>query len=99
MVHVTAIVTSEIVIFVAIVAQGYIIGIDGDVTGVEKSVAMAAGVVVTGTVPAYKPMIIIDSHNVYIGHEFVAIVTIGIVVITAIFTDIIAITYMVLSSP
>jgi hypothetical protein len=99
MVHVTAIVTSEIVIFVAIVAQGYIIGIDGDVTGVEKAVAMAAGVVVTGAMAAYEPMIVIHSYDVYIGHEFVAIVAIAIIVITAIFADVIVVSYMVLSSP
>ena len=99
MVHVTAIVTSEIVIFVAIVAQGYIIGIDGDVTGVEKAVAMAASVVVTGAMAAYEPMVVIDGYDVYIGHEFVAIVAAAIIVVAAIFTDIIIVSYMILSSP
>jgi hypothetical protein len=99
MVHVATIVASEVIVFVAIVAQGYIIGIDGDVTGVEKAAAMATGVIVAGAMSAHEPVIVIDGYNVYVRHQFIAIVTIGIVVITAIFTDIIAITYMVLSSP
>ena len=61
--------------------------------------AMAASVVVTSAMAAYEPVIVIDGHDVYIGYEFVAIVAIGIVVITAIFTDVIVITHMVLSSP
>jgi hypothetical protein len=60
---------------------------------------MAASVVVTSTVAAYEPMIIIDGHDVYIGYEFVAIVAIAIIVITAIFTDIIIVSHMILSSP
>jgi hypothetical protein len=60
---------------------------------------MAAGVVVTSTMAAYEPVIVIDGHDVYIGHEFVAIVAIAIIVITAIFADVIVVSYMVLSSP
>jgi hypothetical protein len=99
MVHVAAILASEVVIFIAICAQGYIIGIDGDVTGVEKAAAMATGVIVAGAMAAYEPVIVIDGYNVYVRHQFIAIVAAAVVVITAIFTDIIAITYMVLSSP
>jgi hypothetical protein len=58
---------------------------------------MAAGVVVTGAMAAYEPMIIIHSYDVYIGHEFVAIVAAAVVVVAAIFTDIIIVSYMVLS--
>jgi hypothetical protein len=97
MVHVAAILASEVVIFIAICAQGYIVSVDGDVTGIEKSLAMAASVVVTGAMAAYEPVIVIDGHDVYIGHEFVAIVAMGIVVIAAIFADIIIVSYMVLS--
>jgi hypothetical protein len=68
MVHVAAILASEIVIFVAIVAQGYIIGIDGDVTGVEKSAAMATGVIIAGAMSAHEPMIVIDGYDVYVRH-------------------------------
>jgi hypothetical protein len=61
--------------------------------------AMAASVIVTGAMAAHEPMIIIDGYDVYIGHEFVAIVAIAIIVITAIFADVIVISYIVLSSP
>ena len=97
MVHVTAILASEVVIFIAIGAEGYIVSINGDVAGIEKAVAMAAGVIVTGAMAAYEPVIVIHGYDVYIGHQFVAIVAIAIVVITAIFTDIIIISHMVLS--
>ena len=97
MVHVTTIFASEVVIFVAICAQGYIVSVDGDVTGVEKSAAMATSVVVTGAMAAHETVIVIHGYNVYIGHEFVAIVTVAIVVITAIFADIIIVSHMVLS--
>jgi hypothetical protein len=60
---------------------------------------MAASVIVTGAMAAYEPVIIIDGHDVYIGYEFVAIVAIAIIVITAIFADVIVVSYMVLSSP
>ena len=99
MVHVTAILASEVVIFVAIVAEGYIIGVDGDITGVEKAAAMATGVIVAGAMAAHEPIIVIHSYDVYVRHQFVAIVAIGIVVVAAILTDVIVITHMVLSSP
>jgi hypothetical protein len=60
---------------------------------------MAASVVVTGAMAAYEPVIVIDGHDVYIGYEFVAIVAAAVVVITAIFADVIPISYMVLSPP
>ena len=99
MVHVTAILTAKVVIFITIVAEGDIIGVDGDITGVEKAVAMATGVIVTGAMAAYEPVIVIHSYDVYIGHEFVAIVAIAIIVVAAIFTDIIIVSHMILSSP
>ena len=99
MVHVTAIFAGEVVVFVAIVAEGYIIGVNSDVTGVKKSAAMAAGVIVTGAMATHEPIIVIHSYDVYVRYQFVAIVAIGIVVVTAILTDVIVITHMVLSSP
>jgi hypothetical protein len=48
---------------------------------------------------AYEPMVVIDGYDVYIGHEFVAIVAAAIIVVAAIFTDIIIVSYMILSSP
>ena len=97
MVHVTAILASEIVIFVAIVAEGDIISIDGDVAGVEKAAAMAASVIVTGAMAAYEPAIVIHGYYVYVRHQFVAIVAAAVVVITAILTDIIIVSNMVFS--
>jgi uncharacterized membrane protein YidH (DUF202 family) len=60
---------------------------------------MAASVIVAGAMAAYEPMIVIDGHDVYVRHQFVAIVAIGIVVVAAIFTDIIIVSQMILSSP
>jgi hypothetical protein len=60
---------------------------------------MATGVIVAGAMAAYEPMIVIHSYDVYIGHEFVAIVAAAIIVVAAIFADVIPISYMVLSSP
>ena len=60
---------------------------------------MATGVIVAGAMAAYEPMVVIDGYDVYIGHEFVAIVAIGIIVVAAIFTDIIIVSNMILSSP
>jgi hypothetical protein len=97
MVHVAAILASEVVIFIAIGAEGYIISIDGDVAGIEKSLAMAASVVVTGAMAAYEPMVVIDGYDVYIGHEFVAIVAAAVVVVAAIFADVIIVSHMVFS--
>jgi triacylglycerol esterase/lipase EstA (alpha/beta hydrolase family) len=61
--------------------------------------AMAASVIVTGAMAAHEPVIVIHGYYVYVRHQFIAIFAIGIIVVAAIFTDIIAITYMVLSSP
>ena len=99
MVHVTTIVAGEVVVFIAIVAEGDIIGVDGDITGVEKAAAMATGVIVAGAMAAHESVIIIHGYDVYVRHQFIAIVAIGIVVITAIFTDIIIVSHMILSSP
>ena len=48
---------------------------------------------------AHESVIIIHGYDVYVRHQFVAIVAIGIIVVAAILTDVIVITYMVLSSP
>ena len=60
---------------------------------------MATGVIVAGAMAAYESVIVIDGYDVYVRYQFVAIVAIGIVVVTAILTDVIVIAYMVLSSP
>ena len=99
MVHVTAIFAGEVVVFVAIVAEGYIIGVNSDVTGVNKSAAMAAGVIVTGAMATHEPIIVIHSYDVYVRHQFVAIVTIAIIVVAAILTDVVVTTYVIHGSP
>ena len=99
MVHVAAIFAGEIVIFVAIVTQGYIISVNSDVTGVKKAAAMATGVIVAGAMAAYESIIVIHGHDVYVRHQFIAIFAIGIIVVAAIFADIIIVSHMILSSP
>jgi hypothetical protein len=67
-IHFTTIFASEVVILITIVAQSYIIGVDGDVARAEKSAAMATSVIVIGALSAYESVIVIHRYYVYIGH-------------------------------
>jgi hypothetical protein len=59
--------------------------------------AMATSVVVTGAMAAYEPMVVIHSYDVYVRHQFIAIFAIAIIVVAAIFTDVIIVSHMVFS--
>ena len=94
-----AILAGEVMIFVAIVAQGYIMSIDGDVARAEKPTAMAASVIVIGATSAHEPVIVIYGYYVCVGYLLIAIFAISIVVIAAIFADIIVTPNVVLCPP
>jgi len=65
-VHFAAILAGEVVIVIAIAAEGYIISVDGDVVGAEKSAAMATSVIIIRAILAYKPVIVIHGYYVFL---------------------------------
>jgi hypothetical protein len=64
----TAVFAGEVVIFVTIGAQGYIIRIGGDVIMAEQLAAMAASIVIIGALSAYKPAVIIYGCYLFVGY-------------------------------
>ncbi len=56
---------------------------------------MATGVIVVSAAAAYESAIIIYSYHLFVRHQFFAIFAIAVVVITAIFTDVIVRTYVI----
>jgi len=66
MIDFTAIFAGEIVIFVAICAQGYRMSIGDDVVVAEQVAAMAASIIVIGAAAADESAIVIYGHYVLI---------------------------------
>jgi hypothetical protein len=64
----TAVFAGEVVIFVTLCAQGYIMSVGGDVTRAEKSAAMVASVIVIGATSAHEPVIVIHGYYVCVGY-------------------------------
>jgi len=66
MVDFTAPLAGEIVIFVAIRAQGYIMSVGNDVVKAEQVAAMATSIIVIGAAFANEVAIVIYGHYVFI---------------------------------
>jgi hypothetical protein len=63
-----AIFAGEVMIFVAIRAQGYIMSVGGNVIVAKQLAAMAASIVIIGALSAYESAIVIYSCYLFVRH-------------------------------